>query len=81
MRSHRTRSRPPRRIDILTEIRGVDFDVAWQHRVESEWRGHKIGVLGIDDLLTNKRSAGRPKDLADVRELERAQDSKRKGKK
>jgi len=73
--------RPPRRIDILTEISGVDFDAAWSRRSESEWRGHKIGVLGFDDLLANKRSAGRPKDLADVMELERAREGRRKGKK
>ncbi|MFY9345996.1 MAG: hypothetical protein WAT39_26130 [Planctomycetota bacterium] len=62
--------RPPRRIDILTDISGVDFDAAWQRRVESEWRGHKVGMLGLDDLLTNKRASARAKDLADVRELE-----------
>jgi len=73
--------RPPRRIDILTEITGVDFDAAWTQRVETAWRGHKVGVIGFDDLLANKRSAGRPKDLADVRELERARDSRRKGRK
>jgi hypothetical protein len=62
--------RPPRRIDILTDISGIDFDTAWQRRVASEWRGHRVGMLGMDDLIANKRASARPKDLADVQELE-----------
>lgn len=62
---------PPRRIDIVTEISGVDFATAWAHRVETDWRGHRVAVLGLQQLLANKRAAGRPKDLVDVRELER----------
>lgn len=71
--------RPPRRIDILTDISGVEFETAWQQRVESDWRGCKVGMLGLDDLLTNKRASGRPKDLADVSELERLRDRQRQG--
>ncbi len=38
------------------------------------WRfpGLDVPVLGLDDLLANKRAAGRPKDLADVDALEAA---------
>jgi hypothetical protein len=64
---------PPRRIDILTDISGVDFDGAWQRRIESVWRGHKVGILGLGDLLANKRASVRPKDLLDVQELESLQ--------
>ncbi len=71
--------RPPRRIDILTDISGIDFDGAWKRRVETDWRGRKVGMLGFDDLLANKRASGRPKDLADVLELERLANRKRKG--
>lgn len=62
---------PPRRIDILTDISGVDFDTAWQQRVETGWHGHQVAFLGLEQLLANKRAAGRAKDLADVSELER----------
>jgi hypothetical protein len=31
----------------------------------------KVPVLGLDDLIVNKRAAGRPKDLLDLIELER----------
>src|SRR2546425_775318 len=30
---------PPRRIDLLTEISGVDFDYAWSSRVDAEIAG------------------------------------------
>ena len=62
---------PPRRIDLLTSISGVDFDTAWRSRVEVSWRGYSVAFLGRDALLANKRASGRPKDLEDVRHLER----------
>ncbi|MDP9000510.1 MAG: hypothetical protein M3O46_10410 [Myxococcota bacterium] len=33
--------------------------------------GTPIRVIGLDDLIANKRAAGRPQDLADVASLER----------
>lgn len=62
---------PPRRIDLLTGISGVQFADAWQHRVDVPWSGHRIAFLGLDDLLQNKRSTGRAKDQLDADELER----------
>ena len=62
---------PPRRIDVLTEISGVGFDEVWQSRVTADIDGRSIGVIGRAALLTNKRAAGRPQDLADVARLER----------
>lgn len=66
---------PPRRIDILTEISGVDFDEAWSSRVTS-WVGDlEIPFLGREALLRNKKASGRPKDLADLDILERREPS------
>lgn len=62
---------PPRRIDLLTGISGVQFDAAWQHRAEVPWNSHRIAFLGLDELLRNKRSTGRAKDSLDADELER----------
>lgn len=62
---------PPRRIDLLTGISGVDFDAAWQGRVEVSWRGRQVAFLGRGELLRNKRSTGRPKDELDAEALER----------
>jgi len=61
--------RPPNRIDILTAISGVDFDTAWTSRVPAELDGHVVSFIGADDLVKNKESSGRPKDLADATKL------------
>lgn len=61
---------PPSRIDILTGISGVSFDEAWPRRMMATVSGQELPFLGKEDLLANKRAAGRPKDLADVASLE-----------
>lgn len=61
---------PPRRIDILTEIDGVDFEEAWPSRVTNSVGSLAIPFLGREALLHNKKVSGRPKDLADVYSLE-----------
>lgn len=60
----------PNRIDILTEIEGVDFDQAWAGHLAVEIEGRRFPVLGRTELLINKRTTGRPQDLADVSWLE-----------
>jgi hypothetical protein len=60
----------PCRIDLLTSITGIDFDVAWANRTELRIEGLVVPCLGRADLLANKRAVGRPRDLADVAELE-----------
>ncbi len=61
--------RPPNRIDILTSISGVDFDSAWAGRIESTMDEQPVLIIGWNELLRNKKVAGRPKDLADVEKL------------
>ena len=60
---------PPYRIDIITSIDGVDFDAAWENRMVVDVDGLPVPFIGREDLLTNKRSTGRPKDLLDVSHL------------
>ena len=60
---------PPRRIDILTSISGVDFPQAWPNRVEAQFGEVTVPVLGIQEMIQNKRQSGRPKDLIDADEL------------
>lgn len=62
---------PPLRIDLLTEIAGVDFESAWTTRERFVLGEHEIPILGRTQLLANKRASGRPQDLADVDALER----------
>jgi len=60
----------PHRIDILTSISGVVFDDAWQTRTAVLVDGQMLPVISREQLLKNKRAAGRPKDLLDVAWLE-----------
>jgi len=63
---------PPLRIDVLTAIDGVpDFRAAWRHRRATVLDGMPVLTIGRQELLTNKRAAARPQDLADVVALER----------
>jgi predicted nucleotidyltransferase len=63
--------KPPMRVDILRTIPGVEFDEAFDRRVETEWDGVPVRVIGLDDLLTAKRAAGREQDRLDVMALEK----------
>ncbi len=60
---------PPNRIDLLTSIDGVEFDLAFSHRVKSEYMGSQLWVIGKEELIVNKRSTGRKQDLLDVQLL------------
>lgn len=64
---------PPKRIDILTEISGVEFDEAWESRIVQKADGLTIPFLSRQDLLRNKQASGRTKDLADIELLRKRQ--------
>lgn len=61
--------RPPNRIDLLSSISGVDFQEAWDNRVQGELDGLPVSFLGFETLVKNKRASGRDKDLGDVKKL------------
>lgn len=65
--------RPPARIDVLTGLTGLDFESAWSNRVEGSYGEVRTQFLSIEDLIINKRAAGRPQDLMDVESLQLAQ--------
>ncbi|MGD9780670.1 MAG: hypothetical protein AB7V14_00805 [Kiritimatiellia bacterium] len=65
----------PRRIDILTGASGLRFDEAFRHSSPIEIEGIQLRIPSIDDLIRNKRAAGRTKDLADAEALEALRDS------
>jgi hypothetical protein len=56
----------PVRIDILTEITGVQFSNAWTKRVASTFFGVPAHFISLDDLVTNKQALGRSSDLKDL---------------
>jgi len=60
----------PCRIDILTSIDGLEFDKAFIRSEITEIEGISVNVLSMPDLIINKRSTGRTKDIADAELLE-----------
>lgn len=60
---------PPRRIDILTDLTGVDFETAWNDRRTVEIEGLGVPFIGRSTLVENKRATGRVRDRADLESL------------
>ena len=60
---------PPFRIEIMTSIDGVTYDECWKNRITFDMDGLPVPVISLADLKTNKRAAGRHKDLNDLENL------------
>jgi hypothetical protein len=69
----------PRRIDVITAIDGVSFEAAWRGRTDLVLDGVRLPVIGLRELLANKRAVGRPQDMADVERLQSLQSLQRRG--
>jgi hypothetical protein len=70
--------RDPRGFDILPDLPGVDFDAAWERRVEAVLdaeTGLTAFIISRDDLIAAKLASGRPQDLADVSAIQQAMES------
>jgi len=70
----------PRGFDILPDIPGLDFEAAWERRVEGvidPESGQTAFFISADDLVTAKLAAGRPQDLADVDAIRKAAESQK----
>lgn len=57
----------PIRVDILTEVTGVEFGRAWERRVSSTFFGVPVNFISLDDLIANKEALGRASDVNDLR--------------
>lgn len=60
----------PRRIDLITHIDGVDFKDAYPARKTIVMEGLNLPFISKENLIKNKKSTGRDKDLVDVKHLE-----------
>lgn len=61
-------------LDIMTSMKGLEnksFDECLKQAAVADFEGVKVPFLHINDLLTNKKAVGRPKDQLDVIELEK----------
>jgi len=62
--------RAPNRIDLLTSLSGVATDEAFATRVAAKLDELPVAFLSKPLLIANKRTVGRPQDIADLKELE-----------
>jgi hypothetical protein len=60
---------PPVRVDVLMGIPGLDFEPAWERRVEIDFDGLAVAFISKKDLITAKLASGRPQDLIDAKAL------------
>jgi hypothetical protein len=60
---------PPMRIEIHTDISGVEFSDCYARRVDSTIDGTPVTILSLDDLKSNKHASNRAKDIADLDNL------------
>ncbi len=67
----------PVRIDILTEITGVEFPNAWKKRVASTFFGVPVHFISLEDLAANKQALGRSSDLKDLKQNPKSADSEK----
>ena len=61
---------PPNRIDLLTTLTGVDFEICFESRRVIQVEDIDVNFIDLDNLRRNKQAAGRPQDLADLENLE-----------
>ncbi|MDB4385604.1 hypothetical protein N9023_04585 [Opitutaceae bacterium] len=64
-----TFGRPPVALDILTHVKGLEFDDAFANAESLMFEGSVVRLIHVDDLKQAKRSAGRYKDLNDLENL------------
>lgn len=66
---------PPNRIDLINRISGVTFREAWKGKKTTSVKlGEKkipVYLIGLEELIKNKESIGRPKDIEDLEYLRR----------
>ncbi len=60
---------PPVRIDLITSITGVSWDEAFAGKTAGRYGDIPVDYIGREQFITNKRAAGRQKDMADLEVL------------
>ena len=61
--------RPLVSIDILTRLKGVEFDDAFSHSMQVDENGLIIRFIHLINLIEAKKASGRYKDLDDIEKL------------
>lgn len=61
----------PVRIDLITSLTGVSWQKAYSTKVAGNYGDLNVFFLSKDQLISNKKTLGRKKDLADIEALEK----------
>lgn len=67
------------RIDALTRLKSFTFEDVYPRRSTIEVRGILIPALSLEDLLVEKKSTRRPKDMDDIKVLSAISKRRRNG--
>jgi predicted nucleotidyltransferase len=62
---------PPLRVDFMRAIDGVPSSELFATAISARLDDVSVRVIALDQLIANKRAAGRPQDLLDAAFLER----------
>ena len=62
---------PPTKIEIISSIDGVEFEDCFERSEIVEDGETSIRIIGLEDLVKNKKVSGRLRDLADLEDLGR----------
>ncbi len=63
----------PVRVDILTQITGVEFPAAWKSRVAGTFFGIPVHFISLGHLIANKQATGRSTDLEQLKHISKTQ--------
>jgi hypothetical protein len=70
--------RPPVRVDILMSLSGIEFQNAWKNKAQTDFDSVPAFIIGLSDLIENKKASGRLQDLADIEKITLSQKTKDK---
>ena len=57
------------RIDIINQVDGVNFTDCFKNKKEVIAEDVTLYFIGYDDLLKNKKTTSRPRDIDDIENL------------
>ncbi len=60
---------PPIRIDLMTEVKGLTFDDAYQRKIINQIEDTFVKLIHKEDLIKAKMAVKRYKDLSDIEHL------------
>lgn len=56
----------PLRVDIITSIKGCNFEEVWQNKTRGIYGNQKVFFIGLKQLIKNKKASKRKQDKVDA---------------